>query len=256
MGLLNQWILSQSDDGTLLYHLTTAMSFVVLAAVAVWYLRRERLPWLRSLAAVAVGFYLTMTVQSLVLWGSAGFPRGGYGAEANLAVGFVYLPLIGWLLAAVFALPKDRVSELLAVSVTAFHALSRLACVFTGCCYGYPCSWGLWSIQTLENRFPVVLVESAYTLAILAVLLIRIRRRGGDPDGKSLPLMLVLYGLCRFGSEFLRDNEKLFWGLSALSLHALFMAAVGAALLLWLTRREHKATPAESNLPTVKGRRR
>ncbi|MBQ5615828.1 MAG: prolipoprotein diacylglyceryl transferase, partial [Peptococcaceae bacterium] len=155
------------------------------------------------------------------------FASGRYGMEVNLCVGFVYLPLFALLLGAVFDLPYGHTADLLAVSITAFHVLGRLGCLFTGCCYGYPCSWGLWSIQAESYRFPVVPVEGAFTLAILVFLLIRVGRRGYTPDGRALPWMLAIYGLCRFGSEFLRDNEKLFLGLSNISLHALFMMAVG-----------------------------
>ena len=39
--------------------------------------------------------------------------------------------------------------------------------------------------------------------------------------------MLILFGSTRFLLEFLRDNEKLFWGISNLAIHAFIMFVVG-----------------------------
>ena len=256
MDLLNQWILSQSDDGTALYNLTGTLSLVPMVLVTLWYLWRHKVHPLKGIAIGALGYYMTIYIHNLVMWMMEGFRPGAYGTEANLCVAFVYLPLVALLLGGVFRLPWRQVSEQLALSITALHVLGRVGCIFTGCCYGYPCDGGLWSLQTLDNRFPVVLVEGAFTLAILVFLLIRVGRRGYTPDGRTLPWMLAIYGLCRFGSEFLRDNEKLFLGLSNISLHALFMMAVGIGMLLWTARKTAVAADHEPPLPTVKGRRK
>ena len=39
--------------------------------------------------------------------------------------------------------------------------------------------------------------------------------------------MLMLFGYTRFFFEFARNNEKLFWGISELALHALLAGIVG-----------------------------
>ena len=49
--------------------------------------------------------------------------------------------------------------------------------------------------------------------------------------------MLIPYGLSRFVWEFFADNEKVFWNISSLALHALLMSVVGAAMLIILHRR-------------------
>lgn len=256
MDILNQWIASQTDGGARLYDATGVVALVPMIAAAVWYLRRHRMPLLKGLAVTVLGYGMTLLIHNLVMWMMEGFASGRYGMEVNLCVGFVYLPLFALLLGAVFDLPYGHTADLLAVSVTAFHVLGRLGCLFTGCCYGYPCSWGLWSIQAESYRFPVVPVEGAFTLAILVFLLLRVGRRGYTPDGRTLPWMLTIYGLCRFGSEFLRDNEKLFLGLSNIALHALFMMAVGVGMLLWTARKAAVAAENEPPLPTGKGRRK
>ena len=54
--------------------------------------------------------------------------------------------------------------------------------------------------------------------------------------------MLMLFGGTRFFLEFLRDNEKVLWGCSALAFHALLMLFVGAAAY-YLLRRGTLARP-------------
>ena len=128
------------------------------------------------------------------------------------------------------------VSELLSFSVLSFHMVGRSGCIFTGCCGGYPCAWGLYSELAGEYLFPVVLVESLMVLGILVFLFIRTGGKNYIPDGKSMPWMLFLYGIGRFGTEFLRDNEKIWLGCSDIAFHALFMAVVGLGLLLCITK--------------------
>ena len=256
MDWLNQWILSQSDDGTTLYNLTGTVALAPMVLVALWYLWRHKVHPLKGIAIGVLAHYMNIYIHNLVMWMMEGFAPDTYGLEANLCVAFVYLPLVALLLGGVFNLPYRLVSEQLAVSITALHLLGRVGCVFTGCCYGYPCDWGLWSFQTQDHRFPVVLMEGLMILAILIFLLIRVGRRGYTPDGKTLPLMLALYGVGRFATEFLRDNDKLFWGLSNIALHALFMAAVGGAMLWWMHRQQQAAVQTEETLPTIKGIRK
>ena len=53
--------------------------------------------------------------------------------------------------------------------------------------------------------------------------------------------MLMLFGGTRFFLEFLRDNEKIFRGCSALAFHALLMAIAGAAAYSALRRSDNTA---------------
>ena len=55
-----------------------------------------------------------------------------------------------------------------------------------------------------------------------------------------MPWMLLLYGVGRFFTEFLRDNEKIWIGCSDIAFHALFMAVVGLVMLLCLRKKQQK----------------
>ena len=65
-------------------------------------------------------------------------------------------------------------------------------------------------------------------------------------SGRVYAMFLVTFGGTRFLLEFLRDNEKLFLGISSLALHALFMVLVGTVWLMVLyeknqqTAKKHK----------------
>jgi len=58
-------------------------------------------------------------------------------------------------------------------------------------------------------------------------------------NGELYPLMMMLFGSTRFIWEFFRDNEKLFFGISNLAIHALIMGVVGTAW--YLTIRDRNA---------------
>ena len=146
-----------------------------------------------------------------------------------------------------FRLRWQVISEMWAIGIMAFHVFGRSGCIFTGCCYGYPCSWGIYSRVVDGYVFPIVFVESLMSLAILVFLLVRVGRKGYLPDGKSMPWMLVVYGVCRFFTEFFRDNEKIWLGCSDIAFHALFMALVGGGILWHLSRKQsiQEITPAQ-----------
>ena len=52
--------------------------------------------------------------------------------------------------------------------------------------------------------------------------------------------MLIIFGSTRFVCEFLRDNDKLFLGISNLALHALLMFIVGIIALVIINKKHNK----------------
>ena len=94
----------------------------------------------------------------------------------------------------------------------------------------------------MDFRFPIQPIEAAECLLIGYWLHCRAKKRNYVPDGKEYPLMLIAYGTSRFIFEFFRVSARIFWVLSALSFHALFMVLVG---LVWLAvlKKKSKQTP-------------
>lgn len=243
MDFINSMIFENIENGTY-SGLAGTIGHILLWITVLWYVWRMRLNPLKALPLAYIGFWFTANFNGVILAIPSGFKNV---ARVNLAVAFVYLLPLAWLMAKLFRLRWQTVSELFALSILAFHAPGRSGCIFTGCCYGYPCAWGVYSSEVDGYVFPVVFVESLMTLAILVFLLVRVCRKHYQPDGKTMPWMLLLYGVGRFFTEFLRDNEKIWLGCSDIAFHALFMAAVGLVMLLCLRKKQsrHEEIPPE-----------
>lgn len=236
MDFINSMIFESIENGTY-SALAGTLGQVFMWLVVLWYVWRRRLNPLKALPIAYVGHWFAVNWNGILLFLLSGFQDMG---RVNLAVAFVYLLPLAWVLAKIFRLRWQAVSEMLAFGILAFHFPGRSGCIFSGCCYGYPCDWGIYSKVTQGYVFPVVFVESLMTLGILIFLLIRARGKDYRPDGKTMPWMLLLYGVGRFFTEFLHDNEKIFIGCSDIAFHALFMAAVGLVMLLCLRKKQGK----------------
>ena len=111
-------------------------------------------------------------------------------------------------------------------------AISRLSCLFAGCCQG---------ITLGEGWFQPFKPWPAYDIAALLATgaAIRLARRGtalfGQP-GTTLALYLGGYGILRFLIEFVRDAPAWLVGLSCGQAMAAAQCCVGGAMLLWALR--------------------
>lgn len=93
------------------------------------------------------------------------------------------------------------------------HAIGRVGCFLTGCCYGRPTesclgvafSHPVGGAPVGVKLLPVQLFESAADLVIFALLLLLLKKRRSRYDG--LAWYCVLYGLARFVLEFFRYDS-------------------------------------------------
>ncbi len=124
------------------------------------------------------------------------------------------------------------------------HAIGRLGCISYGCCYGRPSGSALAVTYTHPEAkavrvggllgvplHPAPLYEIGLNLGLLGAL--NAVAFLGAPQGVPAMLYALVYGLGRFGLEFLRDNHgRRLWGPLAVN-HALSLglAAVGAMFL-------------------------
>lgn len=100
----------------------------------------------------------------------------------------------------------------LAPEVPLAHAFGRIGCFFAGCCYGIPYN-GAFCVKFPKNTiglagvnlFPVQLLNSLLNFICFIILFLysRKERRGGKVSG----LYIVLYGIGRFFTEFLRYDS-------------------------------------------------
>jgi len=124
-----------------------------------------------------------------------------------------YGGLIGAALCGLLFLKRKRLSipvviDLCAPYLALAQAIGRIGCFFNGCCFGRPSSHGIYFPAHGRTLFPSQLIDALSLLAVYAVLrLIR-----GQKPGQLFGLYLLLAGLQRFLMEFLRGDERPFYG--------------------------------------------
>lgn len=203
--------------------------------------------WLLGLVAVLLlGYYLgkhfhfgfsksilyvvgTVLLGYLLLWGTSWVFGGGKLNGLNFVRIVTFLPipifLLSWLLKDKYGTVSDFIAPLLAV----FHGVTHLGCIFPGCCHGYPSSWGLYSNEAGMVCFPTQPMEAVSSILIGVTLFVLALR--GVQKGRLYAWYLLSFGITRFLWEFLRDNEKIWNGISELAFHALGAAVVGVLFL-------------------------
>ena len=179
--------------------------------------------------------YLWMLVLA---WVENGFTNWG---ANNIVRLFVYVPLINLLAAKLTKIPVNKLNDISAPCYAFDQAFGHIVCPLVGCCCGYPSSWGVWNPTTNDIRFPNQWLECLVALCIWFFLLGYAKKKSYKADGSCYALFLVLFGVTRFFLEFLRDNNKLFLGISNLALHALFMVVVGTIWLFFLAEKEKES---------------
>ncbi len=129
----------------------------------------------------------------------------------------------GFILAVVFALfymrtqnlPILKTCDLFAPGLAIGHGIGRLGCFAAGCCWGKP-TYLPWAV-TFRNTsattgvplniplHPTQLYEAVSEGIICLILIWQLNRP--HRDGQVIGLYGVLYGLVRFGVEFLREHD-------------------------------------------------
>lgn len=289
MDFINDFLRSQPDEGVSNYNLMGSIGFYLMIAVVLFYLVLHQVrtwpKWLDTLKGAlfaVVTYYFMFPAQFFMVWYRSGFdPAQFYTQPANIALGYTLLPLLAWLLAKTFNTSVGYAGDIVALTAFTYHVTGRSGCLFTGCCYGFPCDWGWYSFaagddavhhainnnlplpdaDAVYKMFPTSLVESLFTLAILVFIILRICRKNYVPDGKNLPYSLLIYGVCRFFSELTRESTKeswFLWRFSDVHIHMLLMALVGGLMLYYIIRKSKNAAEevGETPLTTTKGQRR
>lgn len=103
-----------------------------------------------------------------------------------------------------------EILDVIAPAIPLFHCFARIGCLFAGCCYGIPWSWGVIMEGEDFIRFPVQAFESLCNLIIfVTIVMYNSRTRSYE---HSLKVYLCSYALCRFVLEFFRgDSVRGIW---------------------------------------------
>lgn len=223
--------------------INNATANLVPLLVPILFGRKFRIGIIKGLIATILTRYTLLgVVATFLFWMNNGFENWGVGG--NIVVTFVYTPLFAFFWAKILRTTWARMSDFLILLPLLLHGFYRIACTFAGCCHGYPCSFGLYSGSAGMVCFPIQMIESLWSFLVVGFLLILAKKKNYETGGVLAPLGLILYGGARFFFEFLHDNEKLVFGCSAIAFQSLFMAVVGAVMLVLITAREKRASKA------------
>jgi phosphatidylglycerol:prolipoprotein diacylglycerol transferase len=112
-------------------------------------------------------------------------------------------------------LPILLYCDIFAPAIALGHSIGRLGCLMAGCCYGKQVAAGAWYAITFPLRehtfapvgiplYPTQIMESAAEFLIFLVLFFLRKRK--KFTGQLIATYLILYGVFRFGIEFIRGD--------------------------------------------------
>lgn len=179
-----------------------------------YFFLREQLP-LKSLYQLSIGLFtcawIGAKVYFLLFSAKDKLQQYLYADYFWLGGGFVfYGGLIGGLLFFLFySLFFKKIefakASLLTPGLVFGHAIGRIGCLLTGCCYGTHCNLP-WAVKVGDDlRHPVQFYE-AFALFWLGVLLFKMATKKKNAS-LILAIYLFSYSLIRFALEFFRGDE-------------------------------------------------
>ncbi|MCL5935388.1 MAG: prolipoprotein diacylglyceryl transferase [Firmicutes bacterium] len=235
------------------YGLMMALSMVCALAL-VWYLARRNGKYAEDV--LDMGFYVLLAgLAGARLWEViftwdyyaghlAEIPAVWHGGMS------VQGSIIGGLLAVILytrkhGIPFWEFGDMLAPGVLLGQAIGRLGCYLNGCCYGVPTTsaWGLvyppgtdaFTEFGATALFPAVLLEAAWDMAILALLIFLLARK--PFHGFIATLYFALYAAGRIYIEIFRADSLTMWGLKTAQVTSLITMLVALAVMFYLWRR-------------------
>lgn len=247
MEFINSLIIAIDEAGMRQNAYSTINSIFWYVALLVGFLNGIKLKTgiIPTLITLAVHQYLSGPIVSAIIFIEDGFRMSG---RANGVYIFVFIPLLGYLIAKVLKKSYKQIWDLYMVIPLTMFAGARIACTVTGCCRGYPCSWGVYNPEIGEILFPVQLLESLISIFILAYIFWREKKRNFVADGRNVPLILIIYGIARFFTEFL-NYDSYFLGFTWMQVHCILMLIVGMICLRIIRKSEKQQMHLEPSVP-------
>ena len=226
---MNQLIHSVTDLGMnkLLYDIFFAFSFVVVIVYTLINCKNYKLTKKKALLFTVCVYALSLFWMFFLYWVESGFRNWG---GNNIVRVFIWIPVAAYPFCKLMDIDWRQACDFLAPCPVLIQGVSHYGCIFQGCCNGYPFKHGIWNPDLQYNCFPIQPVEACVAVIIAVYVLYRQKKIQYQSDGLTYPIMMMLFGYSRFFLEFLRDNDKLFLGISGLAIHALAMGIVGTAV--------------------------
>ena len=176
-------------------------------------------------------------------WALTGFTAFG---EKSMMRIMIFIPLAVYLIAKLFRIDFNSFSDMCVTgNLWVSMAAAKFACIFVGCCRGYPSAFGIYNPVKGITLFPIQLFDTFFFILLGIVFILMSKEKNYRCDGTFFPTFMILYGIIAFLLEFARDNEKILLGCSADSFHALFLALVGIIYFVIIKRNSAKPEIAE-----------
>ena len=241
----------------LAWHSVFAIVGMLVGVVIGVRLIRDRVPEDRaySIAAWAVGagfvgarllhvlekwdLYLADPGRIVAVW------DGGSSILGAVIGGFVAIAIAGWRMSVPVGYVLDAVASVAGIGM----GIGRVGDVINGEHHAVSCGGLPWCVRytnpnTLGQReyvHPAVAYEMLLDFAIAAALLwLRPRLAGRQPEGRLMWAFVVLYSIGRFWISFLRLDPVVFAGLREAQLVSVLLVLIGlgvSAYLVWERRR-------------------
>jgi len=213
----------------------TALGYLVGALVFYLAAKERKLATDGMQTLALIGFAAGIMGAKITQFAFSGGEGGSLLASGRALLGGV---IFGWL---GVGIAKRRMGihrstgDLFALALPAGEAVGRIGCFLNPCCIGTKCDLP-WAVQQVgELRHPVQLYSAGVSALIFAFLWIK--RKSLPQEGDLFRLYLVLFGISRFGLEFLRDGKPVWMGLSAMQLFCLELVA---SAIIWQVVRARR----------------
>ena len=230
-------IVTEHSLNGLFYDIFFVAGFCAVFLFALFTCNKYDIPRMKALAFVVLVYTLSVVWMFTQCWIENGFR--GWGGN-NIVRTFIWVPVAAWLVGKFMKIEWSRGCDFIAPCVPMIQAVSHWGCIFAGCCHGYEFKWGIYNPGLDEKTFPCQPIEALVALAVVIFIYQYEKKNNYNTGGLAYPLMLMLFGYSRFLLEFLRDNDKVIFGISTLALHALFMAFVGTAVYVTIKENLNK----------------
>jgi len=199
---------------------------------------------LNRFKSVSVFVLSYVSSYALMLW--LKYIITGEGGQNAVRI-IVFIPLFIFIYSSLFKLDYKRMLDFGAAAPMISFGVGKYGCVFAECCHSWlEVDWGVYNGWIHKTLFPLQFCEATTAVLIAIWAMWYVRKKNYDTGAKAMAISYIVFGITRFGWEFLRDNEKLFWGISELALWALAAAIWGAIYLYKITKEEKVTAKIES----------
>lgn len=227
-----------------IYLSCAAFGALLIMIYSLWYGPKLGIKRYKAVAAILIGSIVALEMMYF-LADVVGYLAGKNflgmsSAMISMSRVFIYIPGLAWIIGKILKVEWGKLCNLFSFSQPFIWGTTSIGCLFTGCCRGYPCEWGLYNTRTCENVFPIQVVNAAILISITLFLFIKSKKRNYTVDPDLYPVMLVLVGSTRFLTEFFMDNEKIILACSEISFECLLMCIVGMVWIVIVNRKAQR----------------